>query len=158
MKKIAILGSTGSIGKNTLEVIEHLGSGFEVVALAAHSSIDLLELQAKRFCPKLIAVYDREKAEALKKRIPHIAIVSGMEGLKEVACVSGANFVVSALAGTVGIEPTLAALEAGKQVALANKEVLVSCGELVMELCAKNGSLLLPIDSEHSALFQCLQT
>lgn len=157
MKRIALLGSTGSIGRQTLEVVSHLGSGFTVVALAAHSNIDLLEAQALKYSPKLIAVYDQEKADILKKRLPKIAVVSAMEGLKEVASCAEADFVVSALAGTVGIEPTIAALRAGKQVGLANKEVLVSAGRLVMDLAESRGLPIIPIDSEHSALFQCLQ-
>lgn len=156
-KKISLLGSTGSIGRQSLEVISHLGSGFEVVALAAHSQIDLLEAQALLFRPKLIAVFDPEKAEELRRRLPFISIVSGIEGLQEVATLSDANFVISALAGTIGIAPTIAALSAKKQVALANKEVLVSAGQLAMNLADASGFEILPLDSEHSALFQCLQ-
>src|SRR6185312_14931155 len=125
-KRIALLGSTGSIGRSTLDVVSHLGEPFEVVALAARSNVALLESQALRFSPSLIGVYEEEAAELLRKKLPHIKIVSGMQGLLEVASYHQADTVVMALAGTIGIEPTLAALEAGKQVALASKEVLVS--------------------------------
>lgn len=156
MKKIALLGSTGSIGESTLKVARHLKEEIRICALAAHSNIDLLEKQAKEFHPELIAVYDEKKALELKKRLPHIAIESGMEGLKAVASYSGANFVISAMSGTAGLIPTIAALDAGKSLGLANKEALVSGGALVMELAKKRGVQIIPIDSEHSALFQCL--
>lgn len=157
MKKISILGSTGSIGESTLKVARHLKENVRIVALAAHSNIDLLEQQAKEFHPELIAVFDEKKALELKKRLPHISIESGMEGLKAVASYSGANFVVSAMSGTAGLAPTVAAIEAGKTLGLANKEALVSGGALVMALAKKHGVQIIPIDSEHSALFQCLQ-
>lgn len=157
MKKIAILGSTGSIGESTLKVARHLKEHVRITALAARSNIDLLEKQAKEFHPELIAVYDEKQARELKKRLPHIAIEYGMEGLKAVASFSGANFVVSAMSGTAGLVPTVAAIEAGKTLGLANKEALVSGGALVMALAKKHGVQIIPIDSEHSALFQCLQ-
>lgn len=153
-KKIAILGSTGSIGTNTLNAIRHLK--YEVAALAAHSNIDLLEQQANEFHPQLIAVYDKEQALKLQKRLPQHEIVAGMEGLEAVASFSNADFVVSAITGTLGLIPTLAAIEAGKDVGLANKEALVSGGSLVMELAKKKGVKIIPIDSEHSAIYQCL--
>ena len=155
MKKVAILGSTGSIGKNTVNVIRAFPDRFQISALAAHSNIDLLEQQAKEFSPKLIAVFDASKALELKKRLPQIEILGGMEGL--VAVATHGDFVVSAITGTLGLIPTLAAIEAKKDVGLANKEALVSGGALVMSLVAKNGVNLLPIDSEHSAIFQCMQ-
>ncbi len=154
MKRISILGSTGSIGVNTLNVIRHLK--LQIAALAAHSNIDLLEQQAKEFSPKLIAVYDESKALELKQRLPHIEVVGGIEGLKAVATHSDANFVVSAITGTLGLIPTVAAIEANKDIGLANKEALVSGGALVTALAAKHGVKLIPIDSEHSAIFQCL--
>lgn len=157
MKKICILGSTGSIGKNTLRVISHLKEGVEVIALAAKSQIDLLEEQAALFHPKLIAVFDEDKALELQKRVPHIEVVAGVEGLIQASTLSEVNFVVSAMTGTVGILPTLRAIEQGKTVALANKEVLVSAGEICMRTAQKKGVNILPIDSEHSAIFQCLQ-
>ena len=157
MKKIALLGSTGSIGQNTLEVARHLGEEFQIVALAAKSNIDLLERQAKEFRPKIIGIYDKEPARELKKRLPTVEIVAGMEGLEAVASYGEANFVVSAITGTLGLAPTLAAIRAGKDLGLANKEALVSGGALVMSLVREKGINLLPIDSEHSAIFQCLQ-
>lgn len=156
-KRISILGSTGSIGKSTLQVVRHLKGAIEVSALAAKSNIDLLELQAHEFHPTLIAVYEEKKALELQKRLPHIRVVTGEEGLKEVAALDGVDCVVSALSGSIGISPTLAAIEAKKTVALANKEVLVAAGEYVMERARVNGVSILPVDSEHSALFQCLE-
>jgi len=157
MEKVVVLGSTGSIGQNTLRVLSHLSERFRVVGLAAKSRIDLLEEQAIRFSPEMIAVYDVEGARILQQRLPHIRVVSGVEGLCAVAALEGADILVSALTGTIGILPTLAAIDAGcKRVALANKEVLVSAGQLIREKVAEKGCELLPIDSEHSALFQCL--
>jgi len=156
-KRIALLGSTGSIGQSTLQVVRHLGQeAMQIVALAAHSNIDLLEQQALEFKPELIAVYDQPQAHALQKRLPGQNILAGMEGVKAVAALKSANFVVSAMVGTLGLLPTVAALQAGKDVGLANKESLVAGGALVMALVKEKGSRLLPIDSEHSALFQCL--
>lgn len=156
MKKISILGSTGSIGKNTLEVVRHLKGEFQVVALAAHSSVDLMEEQVREFSPSLVALFDDKRAFELQKRLPHCKVVAGMEGLREVASHEDAELVVSALAGSVGLSPTLAAIEAGKTVALANKEVLVAAGELVMKRAKEKKVSIIPIDSEHSAIFQCL--
>ncbi|QZA58448.1 1-deoxy-D-xylulose-5-phosphate reductoisomerase [Candidatus Rhabdochlamydia porcellionis] len=157
-KNVVILGSTGSIGTQTLDVIDHLKSeGFKPVALAAHSQIDLLEKQAHKWQPQIIAVYDQQKAFELQKRLPQQKIVTGIEGLKEVASLQGADIIVSAMSGSVGIEPTLSALRAGKNVALANKEVLVAAGELIMRTAKEHEAFVIPIDSEHSALFQCLE-
>ncbi len=153
-RKIAILGSTGSIGVSTLQVAKHVG--IEVVALAARSNIDLLEQQARAYHPKLLAVFHEKQAQELQRRLPHIPVLAGISGLEEVAASSEADTVVSAMVGTIGILPTLAAIRAGKDIALANKEVLVAAGELVMELVRKHQVKLLPVDSEHSALFQCL--
>lgn len=157
MKRIAILGSTGSIGESTLRVVRHLGDRFRITALAARGNIELLEAQAREFNPTLIAVYDESKACELKKRVPHIEVVAGIDGLKAVAAHHEADFVVSAMSGTAGLIPTVAAIEAGKELGLANKEALVSGGSLVMTLAKKRGVKILPIDSEHSALFQCLE-
>ncbi|MBS4169121.1 1-deoxy-D-xylulose-5-phosphate reductoisomerase [Parachlamydia sp. AcF125] len=156
MKKIALLGSTGSIGTTTLQVVRHLKDSFQVTALAAHSNIDRLEQQAKEFLPELIAVYDENKAAELQKRIPQIPVLAGMEGLNAVACHSDTQLVISAISGTIGLIPTISAIKAGKDIALANKEVLVSGGSLVMSLIQEKGCQLLPVDSEHSAIFQCL--
>lgn len=156
MKKIAILGSTGSIGKNALHVVRHLKEDFKVMALAAKENIDELERQAKEFQPELIAVFESSQALELKKRLPTIEVLSGIEGLKAVASYSSVEFVVSAIAGTLGLIPTVSAIEAQKNIGLANKEALVSGGSYVMSLVKKYGVDLLPIDSEHSAIFQCL--
>jgi 1-deoxy-D-xylulose-5-phosphate reductoisomerase len=157
MKKISILGSTGSIGTSTLEVVRHLKEEFEVTALAARSNIDLLEQQVKEFSPKLVAVYQKEMALELQKRCPNVEVVADIEGLNAVASHPDTDFVVSAITGTLGLIPTLAAIEAKKDVGLANKEALVSGGALVTSLAKKNKVKILPIDSEHSAIFQCLQ-
>jgi 1-deoxy-D-xylulose-5-phosphate reductoisomerase len=157
MKKIAILGSTGSIGESTLAVARHLGKEkIQVVALAAHSNIQKLEAQALEFQPELISVFDPVKALELQKKLPKFKIVQGMEGVEEVASYPETNFVVSAMSGTLGLRPTVAALLAGKDVGLANKESLVSGGAIVTAIAKKKGCRLIPIDSEHSALFQCL--
>lgn len=155
-KKISLLGSTGSIGQNTLKVAAHLG--IEVVALAAKSNIDLLEEQARCFHPQLIAVFDQDKALELAGRLPRVRVVGGMEGLNEAAALEEATHVVSAMSGTVGILPTATALINKKQLLLANKEALVSAGEIMMRLARENGTKIIPVDSEHSALFQCFQT
>jgi 1-deoxy-D-xylulose-5-phosphate reductoisomerase len=156
MKNITILGSTGSIGVNALNVVRHLKGQFRVIALAAKSNIDLLEQQAREFDPELIAVYQEEKAIELQKRVPHIEVVGGPEGLLEAASHASSQLVISAMSGTLGLAPTVAAIQAGKNIGLANKESLVSGGSLIMSLVKKHGVQLIPIDSEHSALFQCL--
>ena len=158
MKKIVVLGSTGSIGTNVLKVLDHLGTEeYEVVALAAKSNIEKLFLQAKQFNPKLIGVYDKDKALELQKRLPHTKVVGGLEGLLEVATTSESDLVFNSIVGMDGLQPMIAALNAGKDIALANKEVLVSAGELIMKLAKEKGCNILPVDSEHSAIFQCLQ-
>lgn len=157
MKKIAILGSTGSIGTQTLEVVETQGD-IVVTALAAGSNIKLLEEQTRKFLPKLVCVWEEDKARELAvliKDLP-VRIVSGMEGLMEVATEPSAEIVVTAVVGMIGIRPTIAAMEAGKDIALANKETLVTAGHIIMPLARKLGVNILPVDSEHSAIFQCL--
>lgn len=157
MKHIAILGSTGSIGVNTLNVVRHLGvERFQVKALASHSNIDLLEIQAKEFNPELIAVYNIDKAKELQKRLPSIKIIPGLEGLNAAASYNEVDLVVSAMSGTIGLIPTITAITAGKDIALANKEALVSGGSIVISNVKNYGVRLIPIDSEHSAIFQCL--
>lgn len=156
-KCIAILGSTGSIGRQTLEVVRHLSPHVRVCALAARENIDLLEQQAREFHPSLIAVFDEEKGRLLQQRLPHQQIAVGREGLNAVAAYKEAEIVISAIAGTRGLEPTVTALSAGKTIGLANKEALVSGGNLVMRLAQEQGGSIIPIDSEHSAIFQCLQ-
>lgn len=156
-KRVAVLGSTGSIGTSTLEVARHLKEDLEIVALAAKSKIDLLEAQAKEFQPKLIAVYDEAAARTLKKRLPQFRVVSGMDGLREVASFEGADFAMLAMTGSAGLLPAIEAIEAGKQIGLANKEVMISAGEFISQMVKERGVTLLPVDSEHSALFQCLK-
>jgi 1-deoxy-D-xylulose-5-phosphate reductoisomerase len=155
MKRIAILGSTGSIGCSTLDVAKHLG--YQVYGIAAHSNIDLLEEQALALNPNCIAVFDETKARELRSRLPEFKIVSGMEGLIEVATLPEVDFLVSAIVGAMGILPTLKGIEAGKTIGLANKEVLIAAGELIMGAAKKQNVEIIPIDSEHSAIFQCLQ-
>lgn len=156
-KKIAILGSTGSIGRSTLQVIDHLGEEFEVTCLVAHSNIDLLEEQVKKYQPRIVAVYDEAAGKKLSQRLPHQKVLYGKEGVIEASATADAHIVVSAIAGTLGLAPTIAAIHAGKTIALANKEALVSGGSYVVELARSKGVSLIPVDSEHSALFQCLQ-
>ncbi|MBA3957583.1 MAG: 1-deoxy-D-xylulose-5-phosphate reductoisomerase [Parachlamydiaceae bacterium] len=158
MKKLAILGSTGSIGKNSLAVAKHLGKDHvQIVALAARSNIDLLEQQAKEFSPQLVAVHDPKQAQELQRRIPHIPVIGGMEGLEAVATHSNANLVISAISGAIGLSPTIAAIKAKKNIGFANKEVLVSGGAYVMSLVKEHGIELIPIDSELTAIFQCIK-
>ena len=158
MKKIAILGSTGSIGTQTLEVVRENGD-IEVLALAAGSNITLLEAQIREFGPKLAAVWSEEKARELKSRIRDldVRVVSGMEGLLEAAAMPGAEILVTAIVGMIGIRPTIEAIKAGKDIALANKETLVTAGHIIMPLAKERGVSILPVDSEHSAIFQSLQ-
>lgn len=157
MKRLSIIGSTGSIGTTSLNVVRHLKEKISVEAIAAHSNIDLLEQQAKEFQPKLIAVFERDAALKLQRRLPKVEIVAGMEGLKAVAAYSSTNFVISAISGAIGLEPTLAAIKAGKDIGLANKESLITGGALVTSAARTSGIKLMPIDSEHSAIFQCLE-
>ncbi len=157
MKKIAILGSTGSIGTQTLEVVENQGD-IEVTALAAGSNIRLLEEQIRKFRPKIACVFEERKAKELKESVRDlpVRVVSGMEGLIEAAVEETSEIVVTAVVGMIGIRPTIAAMEAGKDIALANKETLVTAGHIIMPLAKKMGVRILPVDSEHSAIFQCL--
>lgn len=156
MKNIAILGSTGSIGCSTLKVIRKHKQKFSVLALAAHSNLELLKEQVVEFSPKLVCVFLPEKAKEFRQMCPNIEVVEGQGGLKAVAALSGVDLVVSAIVGAAGIEPTLTAIEHNKDVGLANKEVLVAAGDLIMKKVKQHGVNLLPIDSEHSAIFQCL--
>lgn len=157
MKKIAILGSTGSIGTQTLDVIRNHGD-IEVTAMAAASNIVLLEQQIREFKPQIVCVWDEKKAKELKQAVTDLAVrvVWGMEGLLEVATEKNAEIVVTAIVGMIGIRPTIAAMEAGKDIALANKETLVTAGHIIMPLARQKGVKILPVDSEHSAIFQCL--
>ena len=157
MKKIAILGSTGSIGTQTLDVIRNHGD-IEVTAMAVGSNIVLLEQQIREFKPQIVCVWDEKKAKELKQAVTDLAVrvVWGMEGLLEVATEKNAEIVVTAIVGMIGIRPTIAAMEAGKDIALANKETLVTAGHIIMPLARQKGVKILPVDSEHSAIFQCL--
>ena len=157
MKTISILGSIGSIGTQTLEVAEEQ-KDIKVAALAAGNNIALLEKQIRKFRPALAAVWNEEKAKELKENVRdlNVRVVSGMEGMLEAATVQEAQIVVTAVVGMIGIRPTIAAIEAGKDIALANKETLVTAGHLIMPLAKKRGVQILPVDSEHSAIFQSL--
>ena len=158
VKKIAVLGSTGSIGTQTLEVVRY-NQDIEVTALAAGRNAELLEHQVREFKPKLACLWDKKGAEELRTRLADmdVKVVSGMEGLMEAAAGKDTDLVVTAVVGMIGIRPTIAAIEAGKDIALANKETLVTAGHLIMPLVKEKKVRLLPVDSEHSAIFQCLQ-
>ena len=158
MKKIAILGSTGSIGTQTLEVVRE-NKDIEVSGLAAGNNIERLEAQIREFAPKVVAVWSEERAKELadKVRDLDVKIVSGMEGLIEVSTLSEVEILVTAIVGMIGIRPTIAAITAGKHIALANKETLVTAGHIIMPLAKEHGVSILPVDSEHSAIFQSLQ-
>ena len=156
-KRISILGSTGSIGRQSLEVIS--ACGMEVAALTANSSVKLLEEQARQFHPELAVLMDENAAADLKVRLADtsVKVLGGMDGLLEAAAVNSADTVITAVVGMVGLRPTLAAIREGKRIALANKETLVCAGDLVLEEAKDYGSKIIPVDSEHSALFQCLE-
>ena len=158
MKKIAILGSTGSIGTQTLEVARENGD-IEVLGLAVSSNIKLLEEQIREFHPRLAAVWSEEKAEELKIKIADTdtKVVSGMDGLLEVSTMDDTEILVTAVVGMIGIRPTIEAIKAGKDIAIANKETLVTAGHIIMPLAKEKGVSILPVDSEHSAIFQSLQ-
>lgn len=159
MKKIAILGSTGSIGTQTIEIIRNHAE-LELVAISAGSNIELLEKQIREFHPRLAAVWSEELAESLRTAVadvtPACRVVSGMEGMLEVARIPESDMLITAVVGMIGIQPTIAAIEAGKDIGLANKETLVTAGHIIMSLAEEKGVSILPVDSEHSAIFQCL--
>ena len=159
MKKISILGSTGSIGTQALDVVRGLPKELKVVSLAAHSNMTRLEEQIREFSPEFAVCFDEEAAKALKISVADcpVRIGAGMEGLCEAASLSGADMILNSVVGMIGLRPTLEAIQAGKDVALANKETLVAGGALVMEAAKKQNVKILPVDSEHSAIFQCLQ-
>lgn len=158
MKKIAILGSTGSIGTQTLDIVREQGD-IQVVAMAAGSNISLLEAQMREFRPSLVSVWDEKKASELRTNTKDlgIKIVSGMEGLLEVSVIPESEILVTAIVGMLGIRPTIAAIKAGKKIALANKETLVTAGHIFIPLAKEYKVPILPVDSEHSAIFQSLQ-
>ncbi len=156
-KTISLLGSTGSIGRQTLQVTQELG--LRVAALTANTQVDMMERQVRQFHPALAVMMDQEAADELRRRISDlpVAVLSGPEGLLTAATLDEADTVVTAVVGSVGLRPTLAAIEKGKRIALANKETLVCAGELVMDAADRCGARIVPVDSEHSAIFQSLQ-
>lgn len=156
-RTIAILGSTGSIGTQTLEVVE-ANEDIKVAALAAGRNVKLMEQQIRKFCPKLAAMADEEAAADLRERVKDldVKVTSGMEGLLEVAVMPETDILVTAIVGMIGIRPTIAAIGAGKDIALANKETLVTAGHIIIPLAKEKQVRILPVDSEHSAIFQCL--
>jgi 1-deoxy-D-xylulose-5-phosphate reductoisomerase len=162
MKRLAILGSTGSIGANTLEIVGRFREEFEVLALAAGQNLSVLREQITRFKPRLVSVLDRDRAHALHEELRgdgdphHVEVVYGAEGLIRAATVPEVDLVVSAVVGSVGLSPLLAAIDEGKDVALANKESMVMAGEIIVKKAQQNSVAILPIDSEHSAIFQAL--
>ena len=157
MKKIAILGSTGSIGRQTLDVVREQ-KDIEVAALCARNSVDLIESQIREFNPKTAVLWDEDAAADLRIRVRDldVKVLSGMEGILEVASMEGYDYFVTAIMRMVGVRPTVAAIESGKKIALANKETLVTAGHIIMPLAAAKGVPILPVDSEHSAIFQSL--
>lgn len=157
MKKIAILGSTGSIGTQSIDVAQK--HGYKVTTLTAHSNAKLLEEQARLLNPEMVALYDEEGAKALKHSLKDtdIKVLSGIDGICECAAETDAHTVINAIVGMAGLRPTLAVINAGKQLALANKESLVAGGQLVTDAAKRNNVPILPVDSEHSAIFQCLE-
>jgi len=157
MQKIAVLGSSGSIGVNTLEVVRHLRGRFKVTALSVNSRIDILEAQIAEFKPEAVCVVDHDAAAALRQKIdPSIRVLSGEDGLITLATETDYDVFVGAMVGFSGLAPTVEAIRKGKRIALANKETLVVAGELIKELCSEYDSEMIPVDSEHSAIFQCL--
>lgn len=156
MKNIVILGSTGSIGKNALEVIKKFPEKFRVLGLAAKSSINTLEEQIREFQPQYVVVYEKKAYEEIKKKIKNKKILYGIDGICQIAKEPNADIVLSAIVGAAGLLPTYEAIKAGKTVALANKESLVMAGELIKNTAKKTGAKIIPVDSEHSAVFQCI--
>ncbi len=160
MRSIAILGSTGSVGRNTLEVLHALGDDFKVVGLAARQSIDLLEQQIRKFMPRLVSVAEAAAASELKQRFNRgeVEILSGPDSAIAIATMAEADLVLASMVGAVGLLPTFAAIEAGKDVVFANKEILVMGGSIVMTAVKRHQANMLPVDSEISAIFQCLES
>lgn len=158
MKHVAIIGSTGSIGTQTLEIVRW-NQDIKICALSAGRNIDLLEKQAREFRPEIVGLWDEKLADELKDRLKDmdIRVVSGMDGLIEIAEYKTSDILVTAIVGMIGIRPTVAAIKAGKDIALANKETLVTAGHIIMPLAKEKGISILPVDSEHSAIFQSLQ-
>lgn len=157
MKQITILGSTGSIGTSTIEVVKRFPDRFKVVGLAAKNNVELLEQQIMACGPEVVAVHDQEAGEKLKKKNLPVEVLTGLGGVTDIATYDGAEMVVSAIVGSSCLVPTLAAVKAGKNIALASKESLVMAGPIIMSEADKRGVSVIPVDSEHSAVFQCLQ-
>lgn len=157
MRNISVLGSTGSIGTQTLDIVSK-NDDLNVVAMAAYGNIELLEKQIRQFKPELVCVYDEDKAAKLRQNISdmNVRVVSGMDGLIETAVIESASIVVTAVVGMIGLQPTMAAIKAGKDIALANKETLVTAGHIIIPAAKEYNVKILPVDSEHSAIFQCL--
>ncbi len=158
MKKIAVLGSTGSIGTQTLDIVRNNKEDLEILALAAGSNVELIEKQIREFSPKLVAMWSETAASDLRTRISDldVQVLSGMDGLLEIAVMAETDTLVTAIVGMIGIRPTIEAIKAGKDIALANKETLVCAGHIIMPLAKEYGVSILPVDSEHSAIFQSL--
>jgi len=158
MKKISVLGSTGSIGVSTLQIVEEFPDAYQVVALTAGANLDLLCTQARKFLPAVVAVINNQDAKNVRERLSdlNIEVCCGVEGMIQCATLADADMVVAAVVGAAGLVPTMAAVQAGKDIALANKETLVMAGGLIMEEARQQGVKLLPVDSEHSAIFQAL--
>ena len=163
MKRLAVVGSTGSIGQNTLRVVEHLSDRFRIFALAAHSAVDRLADQTAAFRPAVVAITDSSRVDEFRNRcrergVPVPEVVTGEEGLRQITSASEVDIVVSAAVGAAGLRPTYSAVASGKTVALANKEAMVVAGELLRRTAEKTGAAIIPVDSEHSALDQCLRS
>ena len=157
MKRLSVLGSTGSIGTQTLQVVRANKDDFVIKALAVNTNAEMLYEQAKEFQPEVVCIYDKKTAEANKSRFRGVSrLVSGIEGLIECAALSGVDMVVGAIVGMIGVRPIIEAVKAGKDIALANKETLVTAGHIIMPLAKENNVKILPVDSEHSAIFQSL--
>lgn len=158
MKNIVLLGSTGSIGTQTLDVVRSYKEDLHVVALAAGSSVEMMEQQIREFLPSYAVMWSEEAAKDLKQRVSdlQVQVLTGMDGLLAISVLPEADVVLTAIVGMIGIRPTIAAIEAGKDIALANKETLVTAGHIIMSLAKKHGVKILPVDSEHSAIFQSL--
>ncbi len=159
MKNLVILGSTGSIGTQTLEIVKDKKDDFKAIALAAYSNVDLMEKQIREFDPEYAVLFVEEAASSLKERIASLntKVLSGMEGLEYISTLPECDMLVAAMVGMIGIKPTIAAVNAGKDIALANKETLVTAGHIIIPLCKEKNVNLYPVDSEHSAIYQCLK-
>ena len=156
-KKIAILGSTGVIGRAALRVARHLQAEIEIIALAARTNIDELFIQAQEFSPKFIAVYDLDQALILQRRLPKIQVLAGIEGLQAISALADVDFVMFAMSGAIGLPPAIAAIESGKTIGIASKEIIVCGGKWLCEMAKIKNAKIFPIDSEHCALHQCLR-